>query len=204
MGWKEILKSEHRNMKESIVKCINHNYTQDPDRARKILKDQFEEQEVVTPTVRFKNQRDNWKPIGTKGLIELHKQINTKPEVTMGDIVIGKQNVKELPMWVLQRDRGKMIERFKRVQAKQSKINLKFTDDLNDMTRDMTYFRPRVRNIDVHPDVIHRFNKEFKYRSDNKAMRAYHTSVKEESPFNKRNAPPVEYLMDTGKVGKVT
>jgi hypothetical protein len=40
-GWIQNLKSEHRNMKESLVKCIDHGYTMDPDRAKKILKDQF-------------------------------------------------------------------------------------------------------------------------------------------------------------------
>lgn len=104
----------------------------------------------------------------------MHKQNNYKPEGTFGDLVLGKQNLKELPMWVLQRDRGKMINPFKGVQAKQSKINLKFTADLNDATKDIIMGKPRVRNIDVHPEVLAKFNKEFEYRSNNKEMRIYH------------------------------
>jgi hypothetical protein len=42
-GWKEILIGEHRSMKESLRRCIEEDYTVDPDRARGILKNQFED-----------------------------------------------------------------------------------------------------------------------------------------------------------------
>lgn len=70
-GWIQNLKSENRNMKESLIKCIEHGYTNDPERAKKILKDQFEEIEE-TPEVSVK-ENFTWEPNSTKGLLEFHK-----------------------------------------------------------------------------------------------------------------------------------
>lgn len=55
----------------------------------------------------------------------------------------------------------------------------------------------------MNPKFIQKFDKKYAYQSDSKAMRNYHYSVREESPFNERNRPPIEYLMDIGKIGKV-
>jgi hypothetical protein len=106
-----------------------------------------------------------------------------------------------MPIDFFLRDKGKLIEKFKKVRAKQSKISLKFTTDLRD-TKDI-YGGATRRNITINPLVLARLEKEYKYRSDPKEMRKHHYNVRDESPFNSKNRPPIEYLMDIGKMGKV-
>ena len=80
-------------MKESLIKCIDHGYTHDPERAKKILKDQFEEQEDNGPEIARKST-EKWEPNSTKGLLEYNKQMHRYNEVTMLHKIEGAQIAK--------------------------------------------------------------------------------------------------------------